>query len=350
MRPEFLAKLQELVKNGLTIIGPKPEKSPSLQNYPEADKKVSEIATKMWGGEKYFNRVIQYGKGKVYPQASIEEVMADMNVVPDFKSNDPTLPITFLHRSLPDADVYFVANQGDKAISFNGAFRAAGKTPELWNPQTAEVRALPQFTRLSKTVEVPMKLEPLESAFIVFRNGSEQPSANSVNYPEKKVLTTITTPWKVAFEQGKGGPESTQTFETLTDWSKNADNKIKYFAGHAIYTNTFKISKLPEGETYIYLGKVIVMAKVKINGEEVGGVWTPPYRLNITKYLKKGVNILEVDVVNNWRNRLIGEKNMPESERFTKQSFTYLNKDSELQESGLIGPVEIQNYSYELKK
>ena len=350
MRPEFLAKLQELVKNGLTIIGPKPEKSPSLQNYPEADKKVSEIATKMWGGEKYFNRVIQYGKGKVYPQASIEEVMADMNVVPDFKSNDPTLPITFLHRSLPDADVYFVANQGDKAISFNGAFRAAGKTPELWNPQTAEVRALPQFTRLSKTVEVPMKLEPLESAFIVFRNGSEQPSANSVNYPEKKVLTTITTPWKVAFEQGKGGPESTQTFETLTDWSKNADNKIKYFAGHAIYTNTFKISKLPEGETYIDLGKVMVMAKVKINGEEVGGVWTPPYRLNITKYLKKGVNTLEVDVVNNWRNRLIGEKNMPESERFTKQSFTYLNKDSELQESGLIGPVEIQNYSYELKK
>ena len=62
------------------------------------------------------------------------------------------------------------------------------------------------------------------------------------------------------------------------------------------------------------------------------------------------MNTLEVDVVNNWRNRLIGEKNMPESERFTKQSFTYLNKDSELQESGLIGPVEIQNYSYELKK
>ena len=154
----------------------------------------------------------------------------------------------------------------------------------------------------------------------------------------------------MAFEQGKGGPESRQTFNTLSDWSKNADSKIKYFSGHAIYTNSFKISKLPEGETYIDLGKVMVMAKVKINGQEVGGVWTPPYRLNITKFLKKGVNTVEVDVVNNWRNRLIGEKNMPESERFTHQSFTYLNKDSELQESGLIGPVEIQNYSYELKK
>ena len=350
MRPEFITKLQKLVKDGLVIIGPKPERSPSLQNDPAADKQVSEIATEMWGGDKYFNRVVTYGKGKVYPHASIEEVMADMGIVPDFKSNDPVLPITFLHRTLPDAEVYFVANQGDKAISFNGSFRICGKTPELWNPQTAEVRNLPQYTKLSKTTEIPLELQPLESAFIVFRNNSDSTKTTGVNYPEKTLLAAISTPWTVAFEQGKGGPENKVTFNTLSDWSKNKDNQIKYFSGHAIYSNSFKISKLPEGETYIDLGKVMVMAKVKINGEEVGGVWTPPYRLNITKFLKKGVNNIEVDVVNNWRNRLIGEKNLPESERFTFQTFTYLSKDSELQESGLIGPVEIQNYKYELKK
>ena len=349
MRPEFLAKLQQLVKDGLTVIGPKPERSPSLQNYPNADKQVAEIADEMWGGDKYFNRVVQYGKGKVYPKASIEEVMADLGIVPDFKSNDPVLPLTFLHRTLPDAEVYFVANQSDKAISFNGSFRTADKTPELWNPQTAEVRALPQFSKLTKTIEVPMELQPYESAFVVFRNNKDSVCADAVNYPEKKVLAAISTPWSVQFETGKGGPENRVTFNTLSDWSKNSDDKIKYFSGHAIYTNNFKISKLPEGETYIDLGKVMVMAKVKINGQEVGGVWTAPYRLNITKYLKKGVNNIEVDVVNNWRNRLIGEKNMPESERFTFQTFTYLDKNSELQESGLIGPVEIQNYSYKLK-
>ena len=90
----------------------------------------------------------------------------------------------------------------------------------------------------------------------------------------------------------------------------------------------------------------MVMAKVKINGQYAGGVWTPPYRLNITPYLKKGKNEIEVEVVNNWCNRLIGEKNMPENERFTFQTFTYLNKDTPLQESGLIGPVEILTFGY----
>lgn len=349
MRPEFLEKLQKLVKDGLVIIGPKPESSPSLKDYPKADSQVAAIADEMWDGDKFFNRVIGYGKGKVYPDASIEEVMADLGIEPDFKANDPALPLTFLHRATPDAEIYFVANQGDKPISFNGAFRVAGKTPELWNPQTAEVRALPQHSTLTKTTEIPMKLEPLESAFIVFRSGNDTAAAGAVNYPAKTVLTTISTPWTVQFEPGKGGPENRITLDSLTDWAKSADSKIKYFSGHAIYTNSFKLKKLPEGETYIDLGKVMVMAKVKVNGEYAGGVWTPPYRLNISKLLKKGENTIEVDVVNNWRNRLIGEKNMPESERFTFQTTTYLTKDTELQESGLIGPVEIQNYNYKLK-
>ena len=91
----------------------------------------------------------------------------------------------------------------------------------------------------------------------------------------------------------------------------------------------------------------MVMAKVKVNGEYAGGVWTAPYRLNITKFLKKGTNTVEIEVVNCWRNRLIGEKEaVPEAERFTFQTSTYLNKDSELQPSGLLGPVEIQTYNY----
>lgn len=92
----------------------------------------------------------------------------------------------------------------------------------------------------------------------------------------------------------------------------------------------------------------MVLAKVKVNGVYVGGVWTAPYRLNITNALKKGNNTLEVEVVNCWRNRLIGEKTLPENERFTFQTATYLNKDSELQPSGLIGPVEVQSYNYQM--
>lgn len=355
MRPSFIKKLQQLVKDGLVVIGPKPERSPSLQDYPQADKAVSEIANEMWQGDKFFNRCSNYGKGRIYPNASIEEVFAELGIVPDFESNDPTLPLTFLHRTLPDGEIYFVANQGNNTINFSGAFRVDGSlVPELWNPQTAEVRSLPQYSRLTKTTEVPIKLEPLESAFIVFRKAATGTAAQGQtaaqgekgNYPDKNVVATVDGTWTVKFQEQRGGPEKAVKFETLTDWSKNADPKIKYFSGTAVYTNTVKIDKVPETQTYIDLGKVMVMAKVKINGQYAGGVWTPPYRLNITPYLKKGKNEIEVEVVNNWCNRLIGEKNMPENERFTFQTFTYLNKDTPLQESGLIGPVEILTFGY----
>ena len=113
--------------------------------------------------------------------------------------------------------------------------------------------------------------------------------------------------------------------------------------------SNFKLKKLPSEPVYIDLGKVMVMARVKVNGENVGGVWTAPYRLNISDFLKKGENTLEVEVVNCWRNRLIGEKEViPESERFTFQTSTYLSKDDELQSSGLLGPVRLLSISYTL--
>jgi len=107
---------------------------------------------------------------------------------------------------------------------------------------------------------------------------------------------------------------------------------------------------MPNLPVYIDLGKVMVMAKVKINGNYVGGVWTAPYRLNITDYIKKGENEVEIEVVNNWRNRLIRDKSIPEEQRITWQTYSYLNKDSSLQSSGLLGPVEIQSYDYDIIK
>lgn len=95
------------------------------------------------------------------------------------------------------------------------------------------------------------------------------------------------------------------------------NNAIKYFSGQAVYTTSFTLSELPQKELYLDLGKVMVMAKVTLNEAYVGGVWTEPYRLNVTDYLKKGENKLEVTVVNNWQNRLIGDQLLPENQRPT---------------------------------
>ena len=348
MRPELLEKLETLVRDGLVILGPAPERSPSMKGYPECDVKVRGIAARMWrNNTDPFSRSVSYGKGRIYKDASLEEVFADLGIAPDFTTEDPALPIQFIHLRLADGEYYFVSNQGDKAISFDGLFRVQGKTPELWNPLTKDVRDLRQYRTLTKTTKVPMRLEAYESSFIVFRKDTDKAVSEGCNYPEKSVLATIDTPWTVAFQEKRGGPEAPVTFDTLYDWTTSDDPRIKYFSGDATYTNSFKLKKLPQGEVYVDLGKVMVMAKVKVNGEYAGGVWTAPYRLNITNLLRKGVNTIEVEVVNCWRNRVIGEKEaIPANERFTFQTATYLNKDSELQPSGLLGPVELQIYDY----
>ena len=351
MRPALLRKLKQLVADGLVLQGPAPSKSPSLQDYPQCDAEVQALAEEMWQtADQPFASCVGYGKGRIYPQASIEQIMNDLGIVPDFTTDDVALPVMFIHQTFDDGEYYFVSNQSDQTISFDAVFRAQGKKPELWNPLTAELRWLPEYAALTKATKIPLVLQPYESSFIVFRSAADATPVEGRNYPERQIVSRIETPWTVTFQSGRGGPSEPVSFEQLTDWIQHADNRIKYFSGTATYTNTFKVSKLPTAPVYIDLGKVMVMAKVKVNGSYVGGVWTAPYRLNISSALRKGKNTVEVEVVNCWRNRLIGEKLLPEADRFTFQTATYLNKDSELQPSGLLGPVVVETYDYLLQK
>jgi hypothetical protein len=353
MRPELLKKIMQFVNEGLIILGPAPTHSPSMQNYPSADNEVKFMAKALWNDKNILKGSYAiYGKGRVYsPLSSLEDVFNDIKLSPDFTTLSQKDSLLFIHRNIGDGDIYFISNQTNKSQKFNALFRISNHAPELWNPQTAEVRILPEFHDNGLSTELPMSLQPYESAFVVF-NGRKEciQKSKDKNFPEKKVEATLTKPWIVSFQKDRGAPENPVVFSSLTDWTTNADERIKYFSGTAVYKTTFKIEKLPEGETYIDLGKVMVMAKITLNGNYVGGVWTSPYRINITNYLHKGINKLEIEVVNNWMNRLIYDKKLPEKERITWQTVSYNNPNTPLQSSGLLGPVEIQSYNYILKK
>lgn len=345
MRPEILQKIKELLQAGACVIGPAPKYSPSLSDYPAADRKVQALASELWGDQTESVRTI--GKGRLFmPATSLQPVLEALNVKPDMRVNSGT-PVLFIHRATDEGDIYFISNQSENPVDINPSFRVAGKLPELWNPLTAEIRLLPEFTCADGVTTVPVRLEGFESSFIIFRKKGTPAKTTARNYPVKEVLATVTSPWQVDFEKGKRGPEEAVTFPALQDWTESTDPSIRYFSGKAIYTNRITLDELPQKALYLDLGKVMVMAKVKINGQYVGGVWTTPYRLPVGDFLRKGENLIEVEVVNNWRNRLIGDASLPEKERGTWTNVNPWNADSPLQSSGLIGPVEIQAYSYE---
>ncbi|MCF0172694.1 MAG: glycoside hydrolase family 2, partial [Bacteroidales bacterium] len=337
MRPELLAKLKQMVSDGLVILGPAPKRSPSLQNYPEADAQVSAMAEAMWGD--CSRNHLQYGYGQVFGDGvSLEKVFETLAVEPDFETDADNL--LFIHRTLPAGDIYFVSNQSDEAVEFNATFRTAHESVELWNPLTGEIRALPEFSVKDGRTTVPLKLEALESSFIVMRENGVKPEYAS-NYPALNQDLEIATPWTLTFESGRRGPADKVQADSLFDWTTSADNDIKYFSGKVTYRNNFTLETIPDGDVYVDLGMVMVTAKVRINGKYVGGVWTHPYRLCISDYVKRGNNSIEVEVANNWMNRIIGDLQLKPADRKVWLTVNPWEADSPLQPSGLMGPVKI---------
>lgn len=109
----------------------------------------------------------------------------------------------------------------------------------------------------------------------------------------------------------------------------------------------FTLPEKQEGETiWLDLGNLTAMAKVHVNGTYAGGAWTPPYRVNITEQVQAGENQLEVTVVNNWMNRVIGDLKLPKAKRETWCLVNPYNENSPLQPSGLFGPVTIKRINY----
>jgi hypothetical protein len=152
----------------------------------------------------------------------------------------------------------------------------------------------------------------------------------------------ISGPWEVSFAPGWGAPEKI-TFDHLTDWTKRAEDGIKFFSGTATYRKTFSVSaQTPPGSALILdLGKVNDIAVVRVNGQNLGTLWQPPYRVDIAAAVKPGENTLEVQIVNTWNNRLAGDAALPVAERRTSITAPTVKKDSPLLPAGLLGPVTL---------
>jgi hypothetical protein len=393
---ELLQKIGELVYNGATIIGKKPLRSAGLKHFPESDRSLNLLAEKMWGNiDGNTIKMNTYGAGKVYYNESPDNVLASLTV-PDFQKENKknSADIIFTHRQTDDADVYFLSNQKENFETVNAKFRVNGKFPEIWHPETGQVIKCPVYSEDSGRITMPLLFHPYESFFVVFRSitGDERQIGNITHngesvfkfldgttelnkYPvadlsvsengglnlvawesgkykidsmEVKISSLpkaiqLKGLWQVYFPKNLGAPDSA-VFNNLESWTENTEKGIKYFSGTATYVKkvTIPVKMIQQDRAvYLDLGNVKNIAEVEVNGKFCGLLWKPPFRTDITDAIKKGRNILKIKVTNNWPNRIIGDKVLSQ-EIVWKTWDLFYTADSPLQESGLLGPVEIR--------
>jgi hypothetical protein len=420
MTPELLGKIKELVQAGATVIGQRPDKSPSLCDYPRCDAKVQTLAAELWGncdGKTVTEH--RSGRGKVVWGKTPETVLAEMGVRPDFryKARAESGDVRYIHRTTDGTDLYFVAASSPKATDLQCVFRVKGKRPEFWHPDTGRIERVAAYDQTDEGTHVPIALDPCGSVFVVFRaDGATSPdrvvaisgvpratarfgedgrlrieawktgrydvkmASGRSEHLEVAALPEpfeLSGPWELRFPRGWGAPERV-TLGKLISWTRHPDAGVKYFSGTATYIKSFQIPDNTLGANrrqYLDLGRVEVIAAVKLNGKPLGIVWKPPFRVDVTHALKAGPNELEIQVVNLWPNRLIGDEHLPEDRqwgppyhwapnawggeplvrwpqwlldgkpsptgRFTFATWRFWTKDSPLLESGLLGPVRL---------
>jgi hypothetical protein len=342
MPVEIEEKIRELIRDGATIVGPKPQQDPGLRDFPRCDESVRAIAAEVWGDcDGKTKTENAFGRGRIVWGRTAREVLAAENIDPDFRYDARAGSLDFIHRSSGDAEIYFVVNRNNRAARVACTFRIAGKQPELWDPVTGSTRPLPDFIGEKNSTTVSLDFAPHQSWFVIFRQPAPPANTSARNFAALAPLQILSGAWSVHFDPKWGGPTRAD-FASLTDWTKNSDDGIRYYSGTATYRKNFDLAATPAatGKLLLDLGAVKAIAAVRLNGVDLGVVWTAPWQVDITRAVRSGENALEIDVANLWPNRLLGDERLSPGKRFARTNIP-LPPDAHLLSSGLLGPVEI---------
>jgi hypothetical protein len=312
MSMDALHAVARLVKGGAAVIGPKPKRTTGIGD----DAAVRRIADEVWT--------------KVHVGAAARSLIG----MPDFEGPAET---EYVHRRDAGTEIYFVRSSRPEAMSAEFTLRVTGKMPELWHPDTGQIEeaAAFQFTGDGRT-RLPLELEPNGSVFVVFRRATSS-GRNAPVRAKAPAPVPVAGPWTVRFTPGWGAPAEAR-FANLVSWSENADPGIKFYSGTARYSTRIEV---PAGREWtLDLGDVREIAEVWLNGKPLGVLWKRPFAASLGKV--SGPAQLEVEVVNLWPNRIIGDLQPGVEKRYTSTNITKFTAGSPLMPSGLLGPVVLK--------
>jgi hypothetical protein len=324
-----LRKIAEIKKSGVPVVFGKrtPQRTPGLA---AGDAEVRRLGEELWAGS-----------------PALAEALKAQKLPPDFEG-----PFEYTHRRDGESEIYFVSGAGKADCTF----RVSGKQPELWDAVSGKINTEDKGQRTEDgRTRLTLDLPEHGSVFVVFRKPSEPSGVGrrepGVARPESLPLSGA---WQVSFQAGRGAPEKA-VFDPLIDWSKHADEGIRHFSGTATYRKAFEVTAEQSAlNARLQLGTVAALAHVRLNGKDLGIVWTAPWQSELTGALKPGKNELEIEVTNAWANRLVGDAGLPPEQRITRSNMAFekgkrtlkafqgFASGDALQPSGLQGPVCIE--------
>lgn len=386
---EVLRKVAELIKNGATVLCPKPTKVHTLHQFQAQEKELNALATAIWRNiDGKTVKQLNYGLGKIVSGKKVSELLTEMKVRQDFSvvSASDTSRIQYIHRlSATGDDIYFISNQRFDKDRFDATFRATGKTAELWNTKTGEITKLPYGISTASATIIPLELAAYESVFIVFKNTKHTSPANAslrrdgntifpINksnalplvatgnvetsnglatqkYIVQEKIIAIKGAWDVRFPRISGAPPY-NTFDSLISWTARPEAGIKYFSGEATYYKTFTLTAADlqaKTSAILQLDTLQNMGEIWLNGKALGYVWSVPYQIEVGNALREGENNLVIAVTNGLNNRQVGDGVENRDRPFTYSSIEKGGcawckpwQDVPLIKAGLIGKVNLK--------
>lgn len=316
-----LRKISELVRGGALLAGAEPKHPASLS---DDEEEWTSLVKDIWHS----------GRKNVCVCSTLDSLLAERKITPDFT---PVSGVRFLHRSVGDnIQIYWVNRPALERADTVLSFRVKGLKPQIWHTDTGVIEDV-SYRENGDRTDVCVKFMPDDAFCIVF--AGKVPNASDFAETSYEPVMTISTPWRVKFENELGEAPPETVFETLKGYQEFDDPMIRYFSGTATYSNEFTLENVP-GEMVLDLGHVANMAEVRVNGKYCGRAWKEPYGVNITDAVRPGKNSLEIKVANLWVNRLIGDA-QPGAKKLTFTDAPTVTASDPLIPAGLLGPVRV---------
>lgn len=318
---------------------------------------------------------VEAGVAEAPVESAVKIIKAEYGVIGDmWRSRDVTDRVAEAIAAFGEVEATNASMGGDPAVNIVKQLRVTytdgGKERVVTIPEGETLRLGTARAVPSATWE--MREEKGARYLHVWQTGSyrvvHDSGASTAIDAEVARSVELSGPWEVRFPSGWDAPETT-TFSDLVSWTDHPEFGIKYFSGTATYRRQFDVDAalLGEGKRLVLdLGTVREIAEVLVNGKNLGVLWWPPFRLDVTDAVKAGRNDLEVRVTNLWVNRLIGDEQLPddigwqgvtfnswpewlvegtprpEPRRKTFTTWRHNRADTPLIPSGLMGPVVLR--------